>query len=142
MDTIEEFGLKKRHFDPEFDKEEWFYKDKNGNLFPYWKEDIKKYVDPHKPATFLQLLQELDIPFIEREWKNILGKAYNSNNPTQQIQSVFSRYLSLMKLRGYRSYGFNDTRFFIELDIDPFEEYAKVEYKPITEIIAKRKAET
>ena len=97
MKSIEELGLKKRHFDPEFDKEEWFYKDKNGNLFPYWKEDIKKYVDPHKPATFLQLLQELDIPFIELQWKNILGKAYNSNNPTQQIQSVFARYLSLMK---------------------------------------------
>ena len=142
MKSIEELGLKKRHFDPEFDKEEWFYKDKNGNLFPYWKEDIKKYVDPHKPATFLQLLQELDIPFIELQWKNILGKAYNSNNPTQQIQSVFARYLSLMKLKGYRGYSFNDTGFFVGRDIDPFEEYAKVEYEPITEIIVRRKAET
>ena len=133
--------LKKRHYNPEFDKEEWFYKDKNGNLFPYWKEDIEKYIDPHKPATFLQLLQELDIPFIEREWKNLLAKAYNSNNPTQRIQSVFARYLSLMKLQGYRVYTFNDTCLFIGQNVDPFEEYMEVEYIPKTEITTRRKTD-
>lgn len=139
MNAIEELGLKKRHFDSEFDKEEWFYKDKNDNLFPYLKEDIKKYVDPHKPSTFLQLLQELDIPFIELEWKRLLERAHNSNNPTQQIQLVFARYLSLMKLRGYRAYTFNDTCFFIGQKVDPFEEYIEVEYIPATAIVIKRK---
>lgn len=142
MKNIEELGLKKRYFDPEFDKEEWFYKDKNGNIVPYWREDIKKYIDPHKPATFLHLLQEFDIPFIELEWKNLLAKAYNSNNPTQQIQSVFARYLSQMKLWSYRDYTFNDTCFFIGRNADPFEEYAEIEYEPITEISVRRKAET
>ena len=127
-------GLKKRHYNPEFDIEEWFYKDKEGNIFPYWKEDIQRYIDPHKPSTFLFLLEELNIPFIELEWIRLLEKAYNSCNITQSIQNVFGRYLALMKLKGYRSYRFEDTVIFIGQSVDIFDYYASVIYIPTTQI--------
>lgn len=129
--------LKKRNFDPEFDREEWFYKDKKGNIFPYWKEDIRRYVDPHKPVTFISLLQELDIPFIEEQWIRLLERAYNHNNPSVQLQNIFGKYLSLMKLRGFRNYTFLDTSFFIGKDIDPLEYYTNIEYASTTTITIK-----
>jgi hypothetical protein len=108
MYTIEELGLKKRHFDPELDKEDWFYKDKNGNIVPYWKEDIKAVVNPLKPATFLPLLELFDVPYFEEEWIRMICSI--SEDPFRwNNKTVFGSYLSKMKLCAYKPFGFKDS---------------------------------
>ena len=108
MKTIEELGLKKHEYDPIWDNEAWFYKDKNGKVIPYLREDIKQIVDPLKPSTFLPLLELFDVPYFEEEWIKIMCSI--SENPDRwNRRTVFGSYLSKMKLRAYKHFGFKDS---------------------------------
>ena len=115
--------LKKRDFNPKWDKEEWFYKDKKGNIFPYLKEDMQRYVNPLKPCTFFPLLQELDLPFYEEEWLRLLLKVYQ-NPESRKLENVFGLYLSKMKLHDFRDFGFKDSSKWF----DWYPDYQNAEY--------------
>ena len=117
-ESIENLSIKKREFDPEFHKEEWFYKDKNGNIFPYFKEDIQNFIDPLKPATFFPFLQALDIPYYEEIWLQLVLKKYT------KLQKVFGCYLSQMTLPDFRCFGFNDSSKWFNTSCD----YQEAEY--------------
>ena len=55
-------------------------------------------------------MKYFDIPYIESEWLHLIEKQIKktiSNN--EKYKSIFGKYFSLMKLAGYRGYGFNDS---------------------------------
>ena len=108
MKTIEELGLRKCEYNPKWDKEAWFYKDKNGNVMPYLKEDIQNIINPLKPSTFLPILKLFDIPYIEDEWIKLIC-SISENIFRWRNRTVFGSYLSKMKLAAYKPFGFKDS---------------------------------
>lgn len=66
------------------------------NRFPICKQCLIEQLDIHNPDTFLWILKELDVPFVEYEWDKFVARYNNS--------SILGRYLSLMRLRGWKAY--------------------------------------
>lgn len=120
MKSIEELGLTKQNID-----EGQFYKYKDGSIFPYYKEDIKRKINVFKPDTFLPLLKELDVPFIPSEWFNKVKHQISKGNG--DIANVFGQYISLMYLKAWRGFGFEDATYFTEFGPETQE---MIEYKP------------
>lgn len=118
--TLEQLNLKKIEFDPRFHQEEWFYKDKQGTIIPYLKEDIQRAINPLIPATFFPLLELFDIPYIEEEWLRTVRYAYEHNC----ISTVFGKYLALMKLAAYRLFTFRDT----QVQFAKYQNYDNIKY--------------
>lgn len=69
--------------------------------YPVCKRCILSQLDIHNPDTFLWLLKELDIPYIGYEWDGLVQR-YNN-------KSVLGRYLSKMKLKGFKAYKWEDS---------------------------------
>lgn len=134
-EPLDFLSIPKTEFDPNRHKEEDFYKDKQGNIFPYLKQDIKAVVNPFKPRTFFPLLQELDIPFYEEYWLEFILKTSVYNNQGKfTLENVFGRYLGLMKLRGFRDFGFQDSSKWFH----NYWDYLSAEYKMLNGIIYRK----
>lgn len=90
-----------------------YYRTNNTEKYPTGRmTTCKKCVTLHlinwKPETFLPILEEIDVPYIEEEWNSILERTYlNVRNITPM--TVLSKYLSKMRLRGFRDYRWSDT---------------------------------
>lgn len=95
-----------------------FYVSRRTDLYPpdgvvdECKKCFTMHINIHEPSTFLDLLEKIDIPFIEAEW-NILVDRYG-NNPKTTATAIFGRYLAKMKLKQYCKYHFADTEKFVE----------------------------
>lgn len=91
-----------------------FYTSKNLVKYPNdgkltkCKDCLTMFVDNWDPETFLPILKEIDVPYIEEEWKATLEKAVASGKKITG-KSVLGRYLSKMKLTQWRKYGYEDT---------------------------------
>lgn len=85
-----------------------FYVSRRTDLYPpdgvvdECKKCFTMHINIHEPSTFLDLLEKIDIPFIEAEW-NILVDRYG-NNPKTTATAIFGRYLAKMKLKQYCKY--------------------------------------
>lgn len=108
---IEILGIKKQTDPSNLEHKQWFYTYKDGNIFPYYKEDIWKAIDIFKPCTFLPILKELDIPFIESKWLDLIESCVvrNERNLTAQ---VLGKYISWCKLFDIRQNTFKDSNKF------------------------------
>ena len=55
----------------------WHQKAKNGGAcFSMCKECACKFIDNKRPSTFIWILKELDMPFIEERWIDLCYKKY------------------------------------------------------------------
>ena len=75
---------------------------------PECKKCITRHVDNWNPETFTWILKEIDVPYIEDEW-NTLVERYCQDRTKVTGMTVLGRYLSKMKLKQYRDYGWDDT---------------------------------
>lgn len=93
-----------------------FYKDKKGNIFPYLKTDICDKINVFKPYTFFPIFQELDIPFIEKQWLFYVERNIKKGVSEEQMAlATFGKYLSWCKLPDIKNNTFkNSNRFFID----------------------------
>jgi hypothetical protein len=111
---IETLGLKKQDLsllNPS--EEDYFFKTKTDEIFPYYKEDIYKAINVFKPSTFLPLFKELDIPFYEEIWLELIQRQMKCGN---QLSFVFGKYLAKMKLFDFKKATFRDSnKFFIDV---------------------------
>ncbi|MCM1324367.1 MAG: hypothetical protein NC218_09405 [Acetobacter sp.] len=80
-----------------------FYKRRDGSIFPTCKGCLTAHLDVTDYLEVLSILKELDIPFAIDEWIKYVERYPDSP------KGVLGRYLSLMKLRGYRGYTYEDT---------------------------------
>ena len=81
-------------------KEEYFnqhFKFKNGQESDKTKGEELKGRNPFDPLSYIDLFEKYDIPLIPFEWNKYLQK---------QIE----RQKSLMKLKGYKDFTFNDSQ--------------------------------
>lgn len=74
-----------------------FYKGRDNIISSLCRTCILSNIDNNNPDTFLNYLQELDIPYIEDRWN---------------IYKNFGRYLSLMRLASYRNFRYSDSEKF------------------------------
>ena len=117
-EPIESLPIIKR--DPSFFNIEEFWLNKNKEIFPYLKEDIKIYVNPYKPFTFLPILQELDMPFYEERWIQYLRNGMEKGC----VKNTIGKYINFCKLFDVKGQGFqNSSRIFEDRD-----SYFKCEY--------------
>ena len=90
------------------DENTQFYTYKNGDKTTMCKKCLTMRIDNFNPETFLWLLQDMDVPYIEAEWNVLRDRAF-AKNPNLNGMSVFGKYLSKMKLKQWNQYGWNDT---------------------------------
>lgn len=90
-----------------------YYLDRDDNFYTkYTKEEIRDMIDPFKPATFIPFLQDMDYPYFESEWGWKLAQTCSHQ---KEIKTVFGKYISTMRLYGYKFYRFEDSQYHKEL---------------------------
>lgn len=94
-----------------------FYKSKNTEKYKNgYLDECKKcftmHINIHEPASFLPMLEEIDVPYIESEWEALVERY--GNNPKTTSTAIFGRYIAKMKLRQYSKYTYKDTEKFME----------------------------
>ena len=91
-----------------------FYTSKNKEKYPpdgrmnICKKCLCMHVNSWEPTTFLNILKEIDIPYIEVEWNSLLEK-YGRDPRKVSGTTIMGRYISKMKLKQWSSYGWADT---------------------------------
>ena len=74
------------------------------------KKCFTMHVNIREPATFLPLLEVVDVPYIESEWNTLVEK-YGKIPKQHQLLSL-GRYIAKMKLKQFSKYTYADTEKF------------------------------
>lgn len=75
---------------------------------PECKKCITRHVDNWNPRTYLWILEEIDVPYIEDQWNTLLER-YGKDRTKITGMTILGRYLSKMKLNQYNIYHWEDT---------------------------------
>ncbi len=90
-------------------EETMFYTYKDGSKPSLCKECTLMHVDIWDPNTFVWLLEEYNVPWLPWEWDSLREKAYAKNPNKKNDTTVFGKYLSKMKLKQFKDFGWEDT---------------------------------
>ena len=85
-----------------------FYQYKDGSKTELCKKCLTMHIDNFNPDTYLWLLEKMDVPYVPEEWNTLRDRAF-AKNPNLTGMSVFGKYLSKMKLKQWKNYGWADT---------------------------------
>ena len=92
-----------------------FYTYKDGSKTELCKKCLTLHVDNFDDSTFLWILEKLDIPYIPNEWNSLRDKEYKKKDPSKITSySLLGKYLSKMKLKQWKDYGWADTEKLLE----------------------------
>lgn len=86
-----------------------FYTYKDGNKTELCKKCLTLHIDNFDESTYLWLLQKMDVPYVPEEWNVLRDRAYAKDPRKMNGMSVFGKYLSKMKLKQWKDYGWADT---------------------------------
>lgn len=86
-----------------------FYTYKDGTKTELCKKCLTMHIDNFNPETYLWLLEKMDVPYIPGEWNVLRDRAYAKDPNKMNGMSVFGKYLSKMKLKQWKQYGWEDT---------------------------------
>lgn len=75
---------------------------------PECKKCLTRHVDNWDPRTYLWILEEIDVPYIEEEWNTLLER-YGKDRTKITGMTILGRYLSKMKLNQYKDKKWEDT---------------------------------
>lgn len=84
-----------------------FYTYKDGRKTELCKQCLTMFVNVRDPSTYLWIFEKMDVPYIEEEFNALLEKAY-ARNP-HNLKPVVGKYLSKMKLKQWKDYGYADS---------------------------------
>ena len=95
-----------------------FYKSNNLEKHPNgYQSSCKKcttmHVDNWNPDTYLWILEDCDVPWVPKEWNDLMAK-YAKDRSKVTGTTIVGRYLSKMKLKQYADYRWADTNYFKE----------------------------
>ena len=90
------------------DEEAQFYLRKDGTRMDLCKKCLTLHIDNFNLETFLWILKDMDLPYIPEEWNVLRDRAF-AKNPNLNGMSVFGKYLSKMKLKQWKQYGWEDS---------------------------------
>jgi hypothetical protein len=86
-----------------------FYTYKDGRKTELCKKCLTMHIDNFDESTFLWLLEQMDVPYIPEEWNVLRDRAYAKDPYNMNGMSVFGKYLSKMKLKQWKQFGWADT---------------------------------
>ena len=86
-----------------------FYTYKDGSKTELCKKCLTLHIDNFDPNTFLWILQKMDVPYVPEEWNVLRDRAYAKDPKKMNGMSVFGKYLSKMKLKQWKEYGWDDS---------------------------------
>ena len=66
------------------------------------------HVNNWEPSTFLNILEMIDVPYIETEWDTLLDR-YGKDPKKTSSTAIIGRYLAKMKLNQYKTLRYADT---------------------------------
>lgn len=89
--------------------ENQFYTYKDGRKTELCKKCLTMHIDNFNPDTFLWLLEKMDVPYVPNEWNVLRDRAYEKDPNKMNGMSVFGKYLSKMKLKQWKDYGWEDS---------------------------------
>ena len=85
-----------------------FYTYKSGEKTEFCKKCLTMHIDAMDDSTFLWLLEKMDVPYVPAEWQVLVDKAYAKDPLKFSSMAVFGKYLSKMKLKQWKQYGWAD----------------------------------
>ena len=108
---------------------EQFYGSNNLEKYPegklkQCKKCISMHVDNFNPDTYLWILQECDVPYVQDEWNKLLA-SYGKDKSKLTGMTILGRYLSKMKLKQWRDYRWEHTDYLQEVANKKIEETMK-----------------
>jgi hypothetical protein len=86
-----------------------FYTYKDGKKTELCKKCLTMHIDNFDESTFLWLLEQMDVPYLPEEWNVLRDRAYAKDPYNMNGMSVFGKYLSKMKLKQWKQFGWADT---------------------------------
>lgn len=86
-----------------------FYTYKDGEKTELCKKCLTLHVDNFNTETFLWILEKMDVPYVPSEWNVLRDRAYAKDPQKMNGTSVLGKYLSKMKLKQWRDYGWADS---------------------------------
>ena len=89
-----------------------FYTYKDGRKTELCKKCLTLHINNFDESTFVWLLEKMDVPYVPEEWIVLRDKAMaKANDDPRKLNgmSVFGKYLSKMKLKQWKDYGWADT---------------------------------
>lgn len=113
--------------------EDNFYTYKDGRKTEMCKKCLTMHIDNFDEKTYLWLLEKMDVPYVPSEWITLRDRAY-AKNPNLNGMSVFGKYLSKMKLKQWKGYGWADTK-----ELQEKDEKAKQAYEDAHPELEERK---
>ena len=72
------------------------------------KKCLTMHVNNWEPSTFLNILEMIDVPYIEVEWNALLDR-YGKDPKKTSSTAIVGRYLAKMKLKQYSNFRYSDT---------------------------------
>lgn len=94
--------------------EKQFYTSKRLDRYPKGgkllecKKCVTRHVDNWDPKTYLPILEEIDVPYIEEEWTKLMAK-YATDPSKVTGTTILGRYLAKMMLKQFSDYHWDDT---------------------------------
>lgn len=90
-------------------EESQFYTYKDGRKTELCKKCLTAHIDAFDDATFLWVLEKMDLPYVPAEWNKLRDKDYTEKGLAKfSSMAVFGKYLSKMKLKQWNKYGWAD----------------------------------
>ena len=86
-----------------------FYTYKNGEKTEFCKKCLTLHVDNFDESTYVWLLEKMDVPYIPGEWNSIRDRLFAKDPDSLDGMSVFGRYLSKMRLKKWKDFGYKDS---------------------------------
>ena len=89
-----------------------FYQKRNGEKTDLCKNCLTMHIDNFNPDTFLWILKDMDFPYVPEEWNVIRDKAFSAAEMKGKAlngMSVFGKYLSKMRIKQFKDYGWADS---------------------------------
>lgn len=87
----------------------FWHKRRTGENFSVCKECATKFIDNKKPSTFLWILKELDMPFVEDRWISLCRKKYAKDPERFGPASVIGTYIRIMSMQEFADCTYADT---------------------------------
>lgn len=97
-----------------------FYTSKRLDKYPNGKLDQCKkcatmFVDNWDPKTFLWILEEIDIPWVSKEWYKLLADAGREQTKITGL-TIIGKYIAKMRLKQYKDYRWKDSELVQKLE--------------------------
>lgn len=86
-----------------------FYTYKDGTKTELCKKCLTLHINMFDPETFMWLLEKMDLPYVPEEWNVLRDRDVAKKGAKATSMAVFGKYLSKMKLKQWKDYGWADS---------------------------------